>query len=365
MAKNPIPQKVLNLASAIINLITTHEGKTSSSTQKGHAYAGGAPQSIGTSLSAGTDNGYYARADHVHTVDYSNILNKPSTFAPSAHNHDNTYYTKGEVDSLLNNILLDRIFLDEYGNLVIGTTINGMLLTGNKNIIQSNETSTLTATAYDAYSDIVQDEPLQLYKDNVLVGIYNTDENGQITYTYTGNGSGKHNFYVQNGRFQSEPYTLWDTLFYDKATTGKKNSHWTYSTSNITEIVGDEYTTLATSNANSTTGRYTSTDTFTGDFEVLIEVNLPSTNSCAFYVGVRDTANTQWQINVTGWRYIKYGRSNGTYYAKISEDSSTWSDMTVTSDNAGTGAVSLLLLLYNVSGNERTVQFRNIKVYSI
>lgn len=71
-----------NLATAISDKITntleTHENKTSSSTQKGHSQAGSAPQTIGTSLSAGTDNGYYARADHVHTVDYSNVLNKPN-----------------------------------------------------------------------------------------------------------------------------------------------------------------------------------------------------------------------------------------------------------------------------------------------
>lgn len=78
MAKNPIPAKIVELASAIINLVTTHENKTGSSTQKGHVQAGSAPQTIGTSLSAGTDNGYYARADHVHTVDYSNVLNKPN-----------------------------------------------------------------------------------------------------------------------------------------------------------------------------------------------------------------------------------------------------------------------------------------------
>lgn len=72
-----IPQAVLNLASTIKNLINTHEQKTSSTQEKGHSKAGGTPQTIGKSLSAGTDNGYYARADHVHTVDFSNVLNTP------------------------------------------------------------------------------------------------------------------------------------------------------------------------------------------------------------------------------------------------------------------------------------------------
>ena len=70
--------KITQLANKLKGLLTIHENKTGSSTQKGHVQAGGAPQGIGTTLQAGTDNGYYARADHVHTVDYNNVLNKPN-----------------------------------------------------------------------------------------------------------------------------------------------------------------------------------------------------------------------------------------------------------------------------------------------
>ena len=35
------------------------------------------------------------------SVDWSNITNKPATFTPSAHNHDDKYYTKNEVDTKL------------------------------------------------------------------------------------------------------------------------------------------------------------------------------------------------------------------------------------------------------------------------
>lgn len=34
-------------------------------------------------------------------VDWANITNKPTTFTPSAHNHDDKYYTKNEVDTKL------------------------------------------------------------------------------------------------------------------------------------------------------------------------------------------------------------------------------------------------------------------------
>ena len=35
------------------------------------------------------------------SVDWSNITNKPATFTPSAHNHDDRYYTENEVDTKL------------------------------------------------------------------------------------------------------------------------------------------------------------------------------------------------------------------------------------------------------------------------
>ena len=68
VSSNTAAQKIVSLATAITNLITTHYNITSSSSTKGHSKAGGAPQTIGDSLSAGTDNGFYARADHVHTA---------------------------------------------------------------------------------------------------------------------------------------------------------------------------------------------------------------------------------------------------------------------------------------------------------
>ena len=65
--------KITALATAITNLITTHYNLTGSSQQKGHVQAGSTPQAIGSSLSAGTDNGFYARADHVHTASTADV----------------------------------------------------------------------------------------------------------------------------------------------------------------------------------------------------------------------------------------------------------------------------------------------------
>ena len=164
MVKNPIPAKITELASAIVRLVTTHENKTSSSTQKGHTQAGGAPQAIGTSLSAGTDNGYYARADHVHTVNYSNILNKPTTFTPSTHTHDDTYYTKTEINNILNT-LLNNITLDTNGDLIIGNNNWTIDINITKNIMATGNTTTITATILDENNNPVPNVFINFYSD--------------------------------------------------------------------------------------------------------------------------------------------------------------------------------------------------------
>lgn len=96
---------ITSLKNAINSLVTNHSNVTSSSTTKGHSKAGGAPQAIGDSLSAGTDNGYYARADHVHTAQTNHIKdsNAYSNLGTSA----NT--TQAEINSAINNKIGDAI----------------------------------------------------------------------------------------------------------------------------------------------------------------------------------------------------------------------------------------------------------------
>ena len=356
--------KIVSLANKIKELITTHENKTGSSLQKGHVQAGGAPQTIGKSLSAGTDNGYYARADHVHTVDYSNILNVPSTFSPSAHNHDTTYYTKAEIDDLLEDIILDNIFLDENGDLVIGTTISGFLLNGTKNIIQSQETSTLTVTAYDAYSNVVEDEPIQLFKDNVLLGIYNTNSSGQVNYTYTGNGSGVHEFIAKNGRFQSEPYEVMDTILYDKGEESSHNDNCWVGLSNysVSWETGGRTVTKSTSGNGylyvSTSGTSPYKD-FTQDFAIEFTY-LGHSGTCILGISNGNAVNKYFgtsssNLNLTSGDVLKVEvtTSNIKYYKNGEE-------MTGLRTNYSEGASFVTFILNNGS-----ISFKDFKIYPI
>lgn len=89
------------LAQSIRNLVIVHSSITGSSSQKGHVQSGGAPQVIGTSLSAGTDNGFYARADHVHTATTANITDSNSYSNLGVSSQSNQQAINRAIDSAI------------------------------------------------------------------------------------------------------------------------------------------------------------------------------------------------------------------------------------------------------------------------
>ena len=81
--------KITNLTTSIRNFvtreITTHANTTANSSTKGHVQSSNnAPQPINSTSSRGTDNGYFALADHVHTASYNNLTDKPTIPAASS-----------------------------------------------------------------------------------------------------------------------------------------------------------------------------------------------------------------------------------------------------------------------------------------
>ena len=56
-------------------------------------------------------------------VDWANVYNKPATFPPSAHNHDDQYYTKNEVDTKL---------AEKAGTAVATTSAAGLMSAADK-----------------------------------------------------------------------------------------------------------------------------------------------------------------------------------------------------------------------------------------
>lgn len=108
-----------------------------------------------------------------------------------------------------------------------------------------------------------------------------------------------------------------------------------------------------------------STPTFTGDFTITLQTNITYGNDWGFYVGLKGTGYTNVKLGVSGWRYIKITRIDGTYSFKISTDNETWSDMTLQGNNAGTGEVQLQMYLANSTGTEHNFQYKDIRVYPI
>lgn len=102
-----INNAVSKIKAQIQHDIETHSGSTGSSSNFGHVKAGGAPQDIdttGTSAS-GTDNGYYARADHKHKIATASTTGKGIVqldSTPTA--NSNNAITSGAVKTALTSL---------------------------------------------------------------------------------------------------------------------------------------------------------------------------------------------------------------------------------------------------------------------
>lgn len=92
-AKQIITKFIISITSTIDAKIHNHNDSHGSSANFGHTKAGGVPKNVSSIASAGTDNGYYARADHVHKASYNGLSDKPvipvaSSIVPNADTSD-------------------------------------------------------------------------------------------------------------------------------------------------------------------------------------------------------------------------------------------------------------------------------------
>lgn len=68
-------------------------------------------------------------------VDWANVYNKPDTFPPSAHNHDDKYYTKNEVDTNL---------ATKAGTAVATTSADGLMSAADKTKLDGLSQTSIT-----------------------------------------------------------------------------------------------------------------------------------------------------------------------------------------------------------------------------
>lgn len=102
---------------------------------------------------------------------------------------------------------------------IIGKYVTGLTITGDKTVIQTNDTVNLTIKATDLDNIGVPNKNIKLYKNNTLWQTLTTDTNGEINVSYTGEGTGVLNIQaVHGGIIQSETYSILDCIYFDPCT---------------------------------------------------------------------------------------------------------------------------------------------------
>ena len=131
-----------------------------------------------------------------------------------------------------------------------------------------------------------------------------TDSNGIAVFEYTGTGSGLMDVRAVNGDVQSEPYPVYDTIFYDKALSGDGNHNDNYKTHNATLTRGANYS-IFSNDTSSFRRLEPNIDSFTGDFAVEFRYYKQGTNSHYALINSKafdlknDITNTECDVKIT------------------------------------------------------------------
>ena len=189
-----------------------------------------------------------------------------------------------------------------------------------------------------------------------------TDSNGLAVLPdgYTGTGSGEVDIIaktvIDDSSLQSEPYPLWDTIWFDIATTGKKSTAWS-NPDNITITTTDDGTTLS-----QVANYYNSTTTLTGDFCLELEVKTVNGKGRFGVYASNFSIRCYAEQNETDWTWYRFKRVSGVCTIERSTDGSTWTSIT-----AGSNTITnedCTFKIYNLA-TDRAFSYRNLKAYYI
>lgn len=148
-----------------------------------------------------------------------------------------------------------------------------------------------------------------------LIGSGETDANGVASYTYTGQGSGEVDLIastsnpITGSSLVSETYSLYDTIFYDKATEEPPLNTWvingftpTYS-ENGTTLTSTSYATCFANKKN------TGVNPIDWDSSVCVDFYITGLDSSdggtQIYDNTNNCARTFAQLGVTGNNHVK------------------------------------------------------------
>ena len=235
-------------------------------------------------------------------------------------------------------------------------------LIGDKDIIQSSETATVTATL-TKNGVVVTGETLNyeiLHNGSVISsGSVVTDGNGEAEITYTGTGVGEVNITVEYGIFLQETYEVLDAIAYDKSTNASDFwTYWTCAKNSANTVTVDNTGTLIETDASQYTSTYMqlSLDDFTShiDVPIVYELDIISLDNYLFCYPIQRESNTWWASTVlTGHIKIIITSNNVKVYQ----------DGVLKSSVDGTYLKSRCYLQSQNARGNGSVKFKNLRIY--
>ena len=196
-----------------------------------------------------------------------------------------------------------------------------------------------------------------------LLGSGTTDSNGRATHTYTGVGAGELDVVasldnpIVSGSVQSEPYSIWDTLFFDDGVTSPKTANWNNYQSRLTVTVDETGTTLLR-DASSGTGYYLTPSAYATPFVMEFEmVSISNKTNCGidFAVNGNDNNKTFNALVINSGDAIKL-TYDGTTIKVYRNGSSTPNEIAL--------SVSGNIDIGFVVGVNESIKFKDLKIYS-
>ena len=233
-----------------------------------------------------------------------------------------------------------------------------LTITADKPIIQSTETSTITAQLkHDGRIATGKTLSYEIKHGSTTIdsGLDTTDSNGEIDITYTGTGIGEVDIIITYDTLE-ETYEILDAIAYDKGTITEHSDIWTGNTSDLTRQSDSSL-------FSSTASRYIDNDTLiTGDFEATFEAM--ATNAPMW--GVVDETKTYrtraYFRNDATFVYYKLTRQNGVITFKYSSDGTNWSNI---SAQASEFTTEDCYFRFHNNNGIKSITFKNLLIYPI
>ena len=155
------------------------------------------------------------------------------------------------TDANTNPVTSNAVF-DTISDVLDQLQSSSLLLSSNQPIIQNNETSRLVARIY---GDITSNNNILFYEKKTGATDILLDTvpaiNGVATYSYSGTGAGKKEFYAKCGSFQSEPYPVYDCTFYDDGVSTPHNTNYVNQNNIVVEYLSTGTKVYSTSTSGS------------------------------------------------------------------------------------------------------------------